>query len=132
MMDACSVEIVTRSEGAVSCFSARGKVERADGCFLVSYIQDGDAVALDARERSLLMQRTGDCSLRVEFLLGRRSVMTVSGGALLGEIPVITSVYSFRRTEDGFFCRLNYELLFPADSQKFFLEISVQIISEEK
>ena len=75
------MEIVTRSEGAVSCFSARGKVERADGCFLVSYIKDGDAVALDARERSLLMQRTGDCSLRVEFLLGRRSVMTVSGGA---------------------------------------------------
>lgn len=131
-MNDCILEIVTRTEGSVSRFTAEGELELSGAGIIVTYPQDGDTVLLEAKENSLSMVRRGDTPLSSEFQLGKRTAMALKFGSASGKLPVFTSVYSCRRTKEGVSCNLGYELFFTENSQKFFLKISVKFDSEEK
>lgn len=132
MMYECSVEIVTRTDDDTGFFRARGMLSRTADGFSVRYGEDSDEVYLFAHADRFTMERRGECALACTFRKGvsARMVLRSEGGE--GALPVNTTAYSLLQSEEGYSVLLEYELGDSAFLQKFRLNITVIINSEEK
>lgn len=128
-MNACVVEIITRTEGTTTRFQAKNaRLFCDEKCVEVHYIVEKDAVTLYADESSFTMERRGYTPLIMRFVPHETTSMRISGGEDGANVPLYTAEYSLIREERGFRVRLSYDLLFSAEPQHFY----VTIRSEEK
>lgn len=130
-MDRCKIEIATTTEGARNIFCASGSVQKSNGAFVVTYMQDGDEVTLTATPLRFTMARRGDVGLYGEFGTDGQSRMRLISGGTEGEIPVRTTDYSLSVLRNGCTVRLQYDLIFPQNLQTFRLNIFFGISEEE-
>lgn len=128
----CSVKIVTRTDGKESVLCTKGVFLCEDGTVTVRYRQEGDEVCLVADSAHLTMERAP--RLEMSFYPDRETAARLSFMSSQGDFNVYTFYYSFSFSEERGEGRvkLGYELRFPSAFQKFFLNISIRIISEVK
>lgn len=129
-MQACHVEIVTRTEGKITRFRARGSLDEES--LALSYTDGGDAVTLTFSSRSLVMARRGETELSARFEEGKETDFLLCCGGKTGIVPVRTALCALRRENEGFSVALEYILRFSSVSQRFLLDIIISDISEEE
>lgn len=128
----CTVDIVTFSGGIKTSFHSVGTLQEDGNGFSVRYRDQGDGVFLGVRQDSFFMRRTGSGGLCALFRAGEQTAMDLTFEGSEGKIPLMTSAYKLFREEGKYRIRLTYRLIFPREVQKFKLEISIKIISEEQ
>ncbi|MDE6059183.1 MAG: DUF1934 family protein [Clostridia bacterium] len=130
-MERCKIEISTTTDGKTDVFQTDGRLKSKNNGYEVCYEQEGDFVTLRFDKTTFQMKRSGGANLSCTFYLGGRTAMLVSGYGGAGEIPVQTSVYSFRPFEKGCLIQLHYDVIFSDHFQMFQLELKIET-SEEK
>lgn len=123
------IEILTRTLQKTSHFSAVGELERiGDGARIV-YPIDGDVSTLEIFPSHAILKRRGENNFDAEFSASTPTLFHMSLQGASADLPIIPRVYkSF--ISDEIFLRLTYDLDTGSDLQKFYLKISVRVLSE--
>ena len=127
-MQNCNIQITTFTQGTHSRVCVNGKLQHTSKGFIASYVQDGDAVTVQAEPNFFDMTRKGETELHAHFEKGVQSAFVIGFEGSEGKIPVFTNDYRFTQ-KGGYFITLDYLL---GNEQRFRLKISILSISEEK
>lgn len=124
------IEILTRTLQKTSHFSAVGEIERIDEGVRIVYPIEGDVSTLEILPSCALLKRQGETNFDAEFSADKPTFFRLSLQSASAELPLFTHVYKSFISDPEIFLRLTYELDTGSELQKFFLKISIHVLSE--
>ncbi len=126
------IEIATRTLGKTSRFDAIGTLDRREEGAVITYPIEGDVSSLEIFHSHLILDRRGENDLHALFSVGEHGIFRMSFAGRVSELPIFTHIYKVYFSQSEIFLRLTYDLGSGPSSQKFFLKIHIQVLSEDQ
>ena len=124
------IEILTRTLQKTSHFSAVGELERREDGVKIVYPTEGDISTLEIFPSRARLRRRGENNFDAEFSTSKQTFFRMSLQDASADLPLITHVYKSFLSDD-IALSLTYDLGMGSTFQRFFLKVSIQVLSEQ-
>ena len=127
-MQDCRLTIITSTDGQENTVGYDGKIDVCEGVVRLIYNEKDAAICITAQKGLVVIERTGDYSLRLHLEEGKKTDGLLGIGGAVGKVQTETYRAKYLLDECVLKLSLRYNLIFSAmEVQEMKLNIKAQI-----
>lgn len=130
-MQACQLSITTTVDGQETKIDRLGKIDFSNSEVVLSYCEENAKVHLRIANGQVFIERLGDYSLCLHLYEGTTTKGTLGFSGTEGEIEVKTTRVGYSIGKDSVLLRLQYDLLFGAETQTMKLRLLARVMDNK-
>lgn len=126
-MQDCDLTIDSVSNGEKKTYTLSGKMEISSFSVRLCYADEGAEVTIEANEKGVRIQRTGDYLLRLPLHSGEKTRGAIGVLGMEGSVDIVTDSLSHSVVDDCFSLLAEYALMFGSEEQKMELRLNAKL-----